>query len=969
MSLDQVVLSRISKEAGVSSTQAGAAIRLLEEQSTVPFIARYRKEVTENLDEVQIRIISERLDYYKKLLERRGTILKSIEEQGKLSEELKTRILACYEKAELEDLYLPYKPKRKTKAGVAIEKGLEPLARFLYEQAAGDKSIDELAETFVSAEKQVLTKEEALEGALHIVAEWISEDPEIRKNLREIFLHEGVVVSKVNSDKAGQKTKYEMYYDFREPVSKIPSHRMLAIRRGVKEQILNYTIEINAEKSLQLISARVIKEAQSVFASWLERAIKDSYERLLSPTLQSEVRALLKERSDAEAIKVFEANLANLLLSPPAGPIGVMGIDPGFRTGCKVAVVDETGKFLEQATIYPTEPRKDTVGAERKLYRLIQRHNVRAIAIGNGTGSRETDAFVRDFIRKYQKGEPLGVAEEKPQESAAPAMVPEPPAVSELVTIEPAPLQAPGADGAVRLNSASIEAPPEAVRAIAQETVSASPETSPSGDKAESSEPAANEASVSLEEPVAAGNSSEAATAELRPAQTEAPSAQEPVPPERESLREERHPIFSVIVNESGASVYSASESARQEFPKLDITVRGAVSIARRLQDPLAELVKIHPKSIGVGQYQHDVDQKRLKEGLEAAVESCVNRVGVDLNTASYELLRYCSGINQKLARSIVEYRNQNGRFVNRTQLLQVPGFGEKTFEQAAGFLRIKGGDNPLDATEVHPESYAVVQRMAESLGAPVSALIENSRLIESLALEKFVDEKVGLYTLNDIKQELLKPGRDPRDKFVVPTFRDDVKEVSDLKVDMILEGTVTNVTNFGAFVDIGVHQDGLVHVSELSNRFIQDPREAVHVGEIVKVKVIGVDVAMKRISLSIKALLPSRAKARSEKRLQPQRAGKSQKPVPAQAATAAKSGPAAIKESASRKNLRPAGKAQASERPKESKPKTAPRTEGKPIKPDSRAADAKKSQSASTVLLSFEEKIRLLQQKFGGIR
>ncbi len=791
------------------------------------------------------------------------------------------------------------------------------------------------------------------------MAEWISEDLEVRRSLRETFLHEGMVVAKVNKDKTGQKTKYEMYYDFREPVAKIPSHRMLAIRRGVKEQVLGFSIEIDAEKALRLISARVIKDTQSAFAAPLQTAIKDSYERLLNPSLQSEVRALLKERSDVEAIKVFDANLSNLLLSPPAGLIGVVGIDPGFRTGCKVAVVDETGKFLEQTTIFPTEPRKDIAGAERKLHRLVQKYNVRAITIGNGTGSRETDAFVREFLRKYHSGEPLGVRPPKPESPA---------------TAAPAPTQAASADGTPAETTAAE------VTASTQPT--AAPEA-PSEVVASDAIESAAEVVVNAVEPSEASEALPAETVPMAEAAQEpigaAASEQEPTPsPSSEPIGqiepaaviepgpvEERHPIFSVIVNESGASVYSASDSARQEFPKLDLTVRGAISIARRLQDPLAELVKIHPKSIGVGQYQHDVDQKRLKEGLEATVESCVNRVGIDLNTASYELLRYCSGVNQKLAKSIVDHRNQHGRFGARGQLLQVPGFGEKTFEQAAGFLRIKGAENPLDATAVHPESYPLVEKMAQSLGVAVTELIENSQKVEALELQKFVDEKAGLFTLNDIKQELLKPGRDPRDKFVVPTFREDVKEVSDLKVEMVLEGTVTNVTNFGAFVDIGVHQDGLVHVSELSNRFIQDPREAVHVGEIVKVKVIGVDVAMKRISLSIKALLPERPKTKQPKRegAPPRRARAAMpaKPFAAEAAAGSaspKSAVPAAKPAAPKdgkpwqKDQRPPGVRSSGRRPERPQRLRDRRERLSPSQPDNRHPGQLSSRSRSQRLL-----------------
>lgn len=978
MEVDRSLLERISRDAGVAARQATATVGLLEEQATVPFIARYRKEATGNLDEVQIRTIADRLDYYKDLLSRRETILKSIEEQGKLTEELKTRIQSCYEKPELEDLYLPYKPKRKTKASTAIEKGLEPLARFIYDQIAGDRSIDELAESLVNADKQVANKEEALEGALHIIAEWISEDLDVRKGLREIFLHEGVVVAKVNKEKAVEKTKFEMYYDFKEAVAKIPSHRMLAIRRGVREQVLTFNIEIDGEKAHGFISGRIVKDAQSVFAAPLQAAIKDSYERLLNPSLQSEVRALLKERSDVEAIKVFDANLTNLLLSPPAGLIGVIGIDPGFRTGCKVAVVNETGKFLEQTTIFPTEPRKDLAGAERKLYRLVQKHDVRAITIGNGTASRETDSFVRDFLRKYHSGEPLGVR---------------PPKLESAASVTPE--LAIGASEASPEEVGAAEAPkeeiplPDRVAAAAPPEIAASDASEPNGEVAQAAEPREMLAAVVPPSLPEAEATSPACTPPVEPEPVTLPVAESqalaaPVGTSAEHAAEPRHALFSVIVNESGASVYSASESARQEFPKLDLTVRGAISIARRLQDPLAELVKIHPKSIGVGQYQHDVDQKRLKGGLEATVESCVNRVGIDLNTASFELLRYCSGVNQKLAKSIVEHRNQHGKFSNRAQLMQVPGFGEKTFEQAAGFLRIKRAENPLDATAVHPESYPLVERMAQSLGVSVAELIENSQRIEALELAKFVDDKVGLPTLNDIKQELLKPGRDPRDQFVVPVFREDVKEVSDLKVDMVLEGSVTNVTNFGAFVDIGVHQDGLVHVSELSNRFIQDPREAVHVGEIVKVKVIGVDVPMKRISLSIKALLPARPKSMqpkpvkrenaSQRRERPASPGRSASTQVARGSSPSKSSEPTAKP-ATRRDDKPAERQQRPARGREISRLPGRRTESKPAAvPPPRPAVLKKVEPKSAAPpsaagLSLEEGIKLLQQKFGGIR
>src|SRR5438093_11975661 len=528
-----------------------------------------------------------------------------------------------------------------------------------------------------------------------------------------MMLKEAVVASKVANVFFKQKTAYDMYYDFHEPVAKIPSHRMLAIRRGVKEQVLTFTIEMDGEKALRLISGQVIKDSQASFAPFLQIALKDSYERLLNPGIQTEVRALLKERSDSEAIKVFEANLANLLLAAPAGPIGVMGIDPGYRTDCNVVVGDEHRKFLEQASIYPHEPGKDILATESTLYRMLQQHNIKAIAIGNGTASRETDAFVKNFLRKYQGGESFDVQKLVPNEA---------PTVATANSVE---------------NGPALAALVEVAESIA------SPGTPP----IDSADSAVLTETIGLEkvyEPPSAPP--QIADASVARAEGHTPST--------DSVRE-RRPVFSILVNESGASVYSASEGSRQEFPRLDLTIRGAISIARRLQDPLAELVKVHPKSIGVGQYQHDVEQKRLKQGLEATVESCVDSVGVDLNTASFELLRCVSGVNQRLAKEIVTHRHQRGKFSSRSQLLQVPGFGDKSYEQAAGFLRIKGGENPLDATAVHPESYPVVERMAQSLGLMPAELIENPRTVESLDLKHFCDEKVGLYTLNDIKQEL----------------------------------------------------------------------------------------------------------------------------------------------------------------------------------------------------------------------
>jgi uncharacterized protein len=708
--LPTAVLMHIAKLLSVPLKGMLAVMELLDGGATVPFIARYRKETTGNLDEVQIREIQEKLEYFRELEDRRETVLASIGEQGKLTTELKAKIEAALEKTELEDLYLPYKPKRRTKASMARDKGLEPLALFLWEQNDPTPLAEVAARFGVPAE-------EALEGARHIVAEMISENAEFRKAVRAMMMAEGRVESRAIEGVVDAEGKFKMYASYSEAAAKIPSHRMLAIRRGAKEGVLTFEIVLDAQEPQAWLRARVVRKPGD-WVPHLERAIEDSYDRLLNPSIQTEVRLELKDRSDEEAIKVFRENLENLLLSPPAGRMTVLALDPGIRTGCKIAVVDDTGKFLEDAVIYPFQPRNDLAGSIKTLASLVARHNVQAIAIGNGTASRETAALVQDFLRQANLTK-----------------------------------------------------------------------------------------------------------------------------------------IFSVTVSESGASVYSASEMARQEFPDLDLTVRGAISIARRLQDPLAELVKVDPKSIGVGQYQHDVDQRRLKQSLEATVESCVNRVGVDLNTASWALLRYVAGITERTALKIMEYRNEHGRFRSRVELMAVPGFGPKTFEQAAGFLRIRGGDNPLDMTAVHPESYAVAEKMAASLGTTVAELIARPELIEKVKLEGFATQTVGMYTLGDIREELRKPGRDPREKFVAAKWRDDVQEIADLKPGMQLEGVVTNVTRFGAFVDVGVHQDGLVHVSELAHRYVKDASEVVKVGQIVKVQVLSTDTKAKRIALSMKAL------------------------------------------------------------------------------------------------------------------
>jgi uncharacterized protein len=741
-SLSPEILLHVSRSIDVPLRGLVAVIELLDGGGTVPFIARYRKEVTGNLDEVKVREIEEQLAYFRELAARRETILHSIAEQGKLSDELKARIEKCLDKSELEDLYLPYKPKRRTKATIAREKGLEPLAQSLWAQQKTELPLAEYALTFVNlspAEEAqgVASVDEALEGARHIVAETISEDADLRKALRQLMFDEAIITSRKSTDAVDEQQKFAMYYEYREPVKTIPSHRMLAIRRGETENVLFFLMELEPQRAVDLLRSRILR-AQGDWTPQLTLAIEDAWQRLLNSSIQGEIRLELKKRSDADAIAVFRDNLHNLLLSPPAGPVSVLGIDPGLRTGCKLAIVDETGKFLAHDVMYPFTSKTGLEQAAKVMEKLMAAHNVRAIAIGNGTAGRETDQFVRDFLKER------------------------------------------------KLDN-----------------------------------------------------------------------------------------IFAVTVSESGASIYSASDIARQEFPDLDLTVRGAISIARRLQDPLSELVKVDPKSIGVGQYQHDVDQRNLQQSLEAVIESCVNRVGVDLNTSSWTLLRYVAGMTERTAVNIVKYRDENGRFRSRAQLMKVPGVGPKTFEQAAGFLRIRDGDNPLDMTAVHPESYPVVEQIASSLKTPVRDLIQRPELLANVDRARLT---AGTFTLNDILDELKKPGRDPRDKFVAPSFAEGVREIADAQPGMILEGVVTNVTKFGAFVDIGVHQDGLVHISELSNRYIKDPGEAVKVGQIVKVKVLSADVKTKRIALSMKALMEAVPKPQAQK---PQ----AQKPQPPKAA------------------------------------------------------------------------------------
>ena len=703
----------IADELKLRPEQVERTLGLFKEGATLPFVARYRKEVTGNLDEVQLSAIQERAGYLEELDSRKETVLKEIESQGKLTPELKARIGATLSKTELEDLYLPYKPKRRTRATIAKERGLSPLADRILLQAASEPSREELARPFVDAGKEVPDVEAAFAGARDIVAEAVSERADVRATLRDHALESGELVSTVIAGKEEEGAKFKDYFNLREKVAGMPSHRLLALRRGEKEGFLRVALTVDDARAIDDVRHKVVIAPKAALARELDLAIADAYERLLKPSIEVDVRLVMKERADAEAIRVFAENLRNLLLASPLGGRRVLAVDPGYRTGCKTVVVDEKGDLKANTVIYP-DRHADT--AEREVAALCKQHRIEAIAVGNGTAGRETEAF----LRKLHKEGKLGDAK-------------------------------------------------------------------------------------------------------------------------------------VVVVNEAGASVYSASEVAREELPEHDVTVRGAVSIGRRLQDPLAELVKIDPKSIGVGQYQHDVHQPTLKKALDTVVESCVNRVGVDLNTASVKLLQYVAGVGETLAKNIVAHRAQNGPFRSRKQVLEVPRFGPKAFEQAAGFLRIHGAGDPLDNSAVHPESYDVVARMAKDLGVDVKGLVGNKELAKKIDIARYVDERRGLPTLKDILDELEKPGRDPRAEFEEVGFNPDVTEFEHVQEGMVLAGVVTNVTQFGAFVDVGVHQDGLVHVSELAHRFVKDPAEVVKVGERVKVRVLKVDAARRRIGLSIK--------------------------------------------------------------------------------------------------------------------
>ena len=713
------IIQTIAGEFNIKPVQVENTVKLIDEGNTIPFIARYRKEVTGNLSDEILRDLNERLTYLRNLEKRKEEVIKSIEEQGKLTDELLVAIGTAKTLAEVEDLYRPYKQKKRTRAIIAKEKGLEPLAKIIVEQTE-TKPIIEIAKEYISEEKKVESAEEAIAGAKDIIAEDISDNAKYRKYIKGACYREALIETKASKE---EKSNYEMYYDFSEEIKKIPSHRILAINRGEKEEFLKVKLSKPEEKILYYIEKDIIK-GETQFTEILKDTILDSFKRLIEPSIEREIRSDLTEKAEEQAIKVFGENAKQLLLGAPLKDLVVMGFDPAYRTGCKIAVIDETGKVLDTTTVYPTAPQNDVEGAKKVLLTLIKKHKINMIAIGNGTASRESEMFVADLIKEAD------------------------------------------------------------------------------------------------------------------------------------------HEVYYAIVSEAGASVYSASKLATEEYPDINVSLRGAISIARRLQDPLAELVKIDPKAIGVGQYQHDVDQKKLSESLTGVVEDSVNKVGVDLNTATPSLLSYVSGINKTIAKNIVTYRDENGKFKNRKQLLKVSKLGNAAFEQCAGFVRIFDGENPLEVTAVHPESYEIAEKLLDKLGFNKKDLLNKEKLTEikiklgSVNASKIAEELgVGALTLEDIIKELSKPGRDPREDMPKPILKSDVLKLEDLKEGMVLNGTVRNVIDFGAFVDIGVKHDGLVHISELSDKYVKNPRDIVSVGDIVKVKVIGIDLEKQKVALSMKGI------------------------------------------------------------------------------------------------------------------
>ena len=712
------IIEQLALELGLKKNQVKNAVELIDNGNTIPFIARYRKEVTGNLDDEKLRNLDDRLKYLRNLENRKEEIIRLIDEQGKLTKDLELKINNSTILTELEDIYRPFKPKKRTRATQAKEKGLEPLAKIILKQNIKDDNIEKIASEYINIEKGVLNFKDAIDGACDIIAEDISDNSEYRKMIRKISYVTGKLFSlAANED---EKSTYDMYYNFSENINKMPSHRTLAINRGEKEGFLKVKLEVNEEEIFEYLEKQIIKK-ESIFTDILKETIKEAYKRLIKPSIEREIRSEKFEEASEQAIKVFGVNVKNLLMAAPLKDMVIMGFDPAYRTGCKIAIIDVTGKLLDYTTIYPTMPQNDITGATKTLLELIEKHNVDMIAIGNGTASRESEKFVADVIKKAKRK------------------------------------------------------------------------------------------------------------------------------------------VYYTIVSEAGASVYSASKLATKEYPDINVSIRGAISIARRLQDPMVELVKIDPKSIGVGQYQHDVNQKRLDESLTGVVEDAVNKVGVDLNTATPSLLSYVSGVNLKLSENIVKYREENGKFTSRKELLKVPKLGKAAFVQCAGFLKVPESNNILDNTMVHPESYDITEKLLESLGYNVKEItkedLEDLKVkLENIDVEKIAEKlDVGLPTIIDIISELKKPGRDPRDEMPKPILKSDVLKIEDLEVGMVLTGTVRNVIDFGAFVDIGIKNDGLVHISNLSDKYVRNPMEEVSVGDIVKVKVIGIDLEKGKVSLSMK--------------------------------------------------------------------------------------------------------------------
>ncbi|MGD0310196.1 MAG: Tex-like N-terminal domain-containing protein [Acidobacteriota bacterium] len=838
--MDPAIIKRIVQEVALPESSVAAAVSLFEAGATAPFIVRYRKEASGGLDETGVRAVQERMIHYKELEERRALLIKSLTDQGKMTEDLRRQIEDCWDRFDIEDLHHRFRPKHRTRASDAIAQGLEPLAEYVWGQDRDAWSLEEHADVFIDQGKGVADRQQVLQGAADIIANWIAESFDLRKALREMLWKEGHVVSTVVPAKAEQKTKYNMYYNRREPVSSIPSHRVLAIRRGTKEGVLTSSIQCDNSRALELIISYVTKDGESEFAPVLEAAARDSYNRILRPLIETEVRGQLKERADREAIRVFQENIENLLLSAQCGAMPVIGVDAGKGEECRLAVVDESGKFLEETAVFPKPPKSDLEGTRVALLNLIQKYGVRAMAIGGGPSARGIEMIFRQILSE-----------------------------------------------------------------------------------------------AAIENVIVAG------------------------------------------VNDAGMVVYSSSRIGREELPELLPAARAAVSAARRLQDPLAELVKIDPKLIGVGQYQHDVDQKELHRHLVQTVQFCVNRVGADLNSASFSLLRYISGISDRLARRILAHRSASGPFPTRAALLTVPGMDETAYQQSAGFLRVPTSETVLDRSWIHPECYPIVEKMAVSLHVSVGDLIGNRELISSLKIEEFATDTIGMPTLELVREELLAPARDPRGTFAPPRFHPEIREIADLKEGMTLEGAVTNVTNFGAFVDIGIHQDGLVHLSQMSNRFIRDPREAVKVGDLVQVKVISVEVETKRIGLSMKALLPAVPKRRRKPRRRPDKPGES---ASMPAAASGGSGDPVDGGIPQGTPMAEASPAPNTRRPRRSYPRMERRREAQPRRESPHQREALQENLPAPPVVepapqepiapepTLQEKIAILQSKFRGI-